>query len=97
LAESLLNANWPVIVDAAFLKRRQRDLFRELARRRRVEFRILDIQADPATLRKRIASRAAQGTDASEADLRVLQHQIETEEPLDVGELSETTPLTAGE
>jgi len=88
VAEGLLNAGWPVIVDAAFLKRWQRDLFRDIARRRSTQLRILDIQADPATLRKRIALRAAQGKDASEADLRVLQHQIETEEPLGVEELS---------
>jgi hypothetical protein len=97
LAESLLDAGWPVIVDAAFLKRWQRDLFRDIAMRRSVQFRILDIQADPATLRERIASRAAQGKDASEADLRVLQHQIETAEPLDVEELSvaETVSVAA--
>ena len=87
LAEGLLDAGWPVIVDAAFLKRWQRDLFREIAGRRSLQFRILDIQADPATLRERIASRAAQGKDASEADLRVLEYQIETSEPLEAEEL----------
>ena len=87
LAEGLLDAGWPVVVDAAFLKRWQRDLFREIARRRSLPFRILDIQADPATLRERIVSRAAQGKDASEADLRVLEYQIETSEPLGTDEL----------
>jgi predicted kinase len=94
MAEGLLDAGWPVIVDAAFLMRWQRDLFSEIARRRLLRFRILDIQADPATLRKRIASRAAQGQDASEADLCVLQHQIETEEPLDADELGMIAPAS---
>lgn len=87
LAEGLLDADWPVIVDAAFLKRWQRNLFRDIAERHSLRFRILDIQADHATLRERIGLRAAQGKDASEADLRVLQHQIETEEPLEADEL----------
>lgn len=103
LTEALLDAGWPVIVDAAFLKRWHRDLFREIAQRRSLQFRILDIKADHATLRERIISRAAQGKDASEADLRVLQHQIETEERLGADETAAvmqvsgtgTTSLTA--
>ncbi|OGS82055.1 MAG: aminoglycoside phosphotransferase [Gallionellales bacterium GWA2_59_43] len=87
LAEILLDAGWPVVVDAACLERWQRDLFRDLARRRGVEFWILDVQAEPATLRERIASRMAQGVDASEADLRVLQRQLETAQALAPDEL----------
>lgn len=61
LAEGLLDAGGPVIVDAACLARWQRDLFRDLAQRRGATFRILDIQADHATLRERISLRNAQG------------------------------------
>jgi aminoglycoside phosphotransferase family enzyme/gluconate kinase len=96
LAENLLDAGWPVIVDAAFLMRWQRDLLRGIAGRRSLQFRILDIQADHAVLRDRIASRTAQGKDASEADLHVLQRQIETEEPLDDRERIEVIPIPAG-
>ncbi|HUW26704.1 MAG TPA: AAA family ATPase [Gallionella sp.] len=95
LAEGLLEAGWPVIIDAACLTRWQRDLFRDLARRCEVPFRILDIQVDQATLRKRISLRTAQGEDASEADLRVLQQQIETAKPLDADELSVTSVYPA--
>lgn len=95
LAGSVLAAGWPVVVDAACLARWQRDLFRELAQCRGVEFRILDIQADIAMLRERVGRRAAKGHDASEADLRVLQHQIETAQPLEEDELSVVTHLSA--
>ncbi|MBI3222559.1 MAG: AAA family ATPase [Nitrosomonadales bacterium] len=88
LAEGLLVAGWPVIVDAACLARWQRDLLREVAQRHRVECRILDVQAEPATLRERVRLRAARSTDASEADERVLEHQLETEQPLEADELS---------
>lgn len=94
LTEVLLATGWPVIVDAAFLESWQRDLFRAIAKRRGVRFQILDIQADPATLRERIIQRAAQGQDASEADLRVLQHQIETAQRLGVDELSEVIRMS---
>ena len=86
LAEGLLAAGWPVIVDAAFLERWQRDLLRDLAERLEVCFQILDIQADPAILRERVSRRQIELRDASEADLRVLQHQLETSRPLDQDE-----------
>ena len=81
-AGDLLDAGWPVIVDATFIARWQRDLLREVARARSASFRILDFPVPPATLRERIVARSRAGTDASEADLAVLGHQLQTEEPL---------------
>jgi len=94
LTEELLATGWPVIVDAAFLERRQRDMFRAIAKRRAVRFQILDIQEDPATLRERVSLRASQGKDASEADVRVLQHQLETTQPLGADELNEVIRMS---
>ncbi|MEO6422622.1 MAG: AAA family ATPase [Candidatus Nitrotoga sp.] len=93
LAEGLLCAGYPVIVDAAFLARWQRDLFRKISQRRGVTFRILDIEVDLATLRDRISHRAAQENDASEANLQVLQYQIETNQVLGVDELDAVTRI----
>jgi len=93
LAEELLNTGWPVIVDAAFLERWKRDLFRAAAKRRRVPFRILYAEAAYATLRKRITIRVAKGNDASEANIRVLQHQFETVQPLGGDELNEVIKM----
>ncbi len=86
LAGQLLDAGWPVIVDATFTARWQRELLRDTARAHRAEFRILDFPVPVATLRERIVARARAGGDASEADLGVLQHQLDTEEPLDADE-----------
>lgn len=94
LVERLLTTGWPVIVDAAFLERWQRDLFREVAQRRGLRLNILNLNADPATLRERVIQRAAQGQDASEADLRVLQHQLETGQPLGIDELDEVARIS---
>jgi len=47
-----------------------------------VAFHILDFQVPVAVLRERIIKRAQEGNDASEANLAVLQHQLDTEEPL---------------
>jgi aminoglycoside phosphotransferase family enzyme/predicted kinase len=81
-AGAVLDAGWPVIVDATFTARWQRELLREQAQSHGVDFHILDFQVPVATLRERILKRAQERSDASEADLDVLQHQLDTEEPL---------------
>ena len=94
LAGAVLDAGWPVIVDATFIARWQRDLLRDVARARQVAFRILDFPVSLATLRERIVQRARSGGDASEADLAVLQHQLDTEEPLATDERSDFVAST---
>lgn len=86
LARRMVYAGYPVIVDAAFLKRAQRLTFRDLAYGLNVPFVILDMQAPEAVLRSRVAERQRAGRDASEADLAVLARQIATHEPLDADE-----------
>ena len=81
-ARALLEARYPVIVDAAFLKRAERDRFAELARGAGAHFLIVACTAPAATLRARVAARARAARDASEAGLAVLERQFATEEPL---------------
>ena len=95
MACSLLDAGWPVIVDATFIARWQRDLLRETARTRGVAFHILDFEVPVATLRERILKRAHTGGDASEADLAVLQHQLDTEARLGADEQADRVGIDA--
>ncbi|OHC61945.1 MAG: hypothetical protein A3H93_16645 [Rhodocyclales bacterium RIFCSPLOWO2_02_FULL_63_24] len=80
LTRSLLNAGWPVIVDAAFLRREERSAFRALASELGVGFGILATEAAVDELRRRLATRSG---DASEAGVTVLQKQLDWFEPLD--------------
>ena len=75
LASVVLQAGYAVIVDATFLQRQYRDLFRTLADQNRVPFVILECQVADAEIERRIKSRDAQGGDPSEATLDVLQEQ----------------------
>ncbi len=86
LADTILQAGYPVIVDAAFLRRGQRDPFRALAKKARASFVILDIQASETALRERLRTRARQTREASEAGLAVLDHQLASREPLTADE-----------
>lgn len=74
-AEDVVAGGWTVIVDATFGRRADRARFRELASRLGVELRLIQCRASPEALRARIASRQRAGTDASEADMAVLQWQ----------------------
>ncbi len=85
-ARLALQAGYPVIVDAAFLRRAERAAFHALAASLRLPFAILDLRASPAQLRHRVALRRAEGTDASEAGPEVLERQFAFQEPLDAQE-----------
>ena len=97
LAATVLDAGWPVIADATFLERSQRDLLRGVASDRGVRFRILDFQAPEALLRERVAQRSGLGGDASEATLSVLEHQLGTAAPLAGDERADTVVMDARE
>lgn len=88
LARGLLAADWPVIVDAAFLKRSERDSFAALAAGLGAGFSILACEAAPDELRRRLLARSG---DASEATVNVLERQLEWFEPLNATEQAAPT------
>ena len=92
LAEELIQAGTSVVVDATFLVKGQRLLFRDLADRLKVPFHILAFNAEPETLRQRVVDRSLANQDASDADLAVLESQVQRQQPLDEDELKLTIP-----
>jgi hypothetical protein len=82
LAAGIADAGWPAVVDAAFLRRDERDAFARLAAARGIPFVIVSCVADEGTLRARIEARRAAGSDPSEATLAVLERQLATHQPL---------------
>ncbi len=83
IADQILDAGYPVIVDAAFLKSDQRLQFYRLAAAKHVPFLILACTASPETLRQRISERPK---TASDADPAVLEHQLRNRQPLSESE-----------
>lgn len=79
LAQVALRAGFPVVLDAAFLRRAERDEARALADALRVPFSLLVCEAPDAVLRERLALRRG---DASEADAAVLDRLLVGAEPL---------------
>ena len=93
LAREVVEAGYPVLVDATFLKRSQRAAFAELAATLGVPFAILAFDAPVETLRARVRQRAEAGADASEADVAVLETQLSAREPFEEEELACVVPI----
>lgn len=90
LAAAMLDSGFSVLIDAAFLKIEQRNLFQQLAADKHIRFLILDFYAPESELKQRIMQRLQAGNDASEATLAVLEHQLKTAQALTDAELEET-------
>lgn len=90
-ARGILLAGFPVIVDAAFLNREEREAFRMLAQRMSVPFAIASLHAEDSKLRERIRLRH---NDASEADVAVLDMLLLKQQPLSRQELGRTAIFT---
>lgn len=95
-AQTALESGYTAIVDATFLRERNRAAFIALARRLDVRIAILDFATDRATLFARVAARAALGRDASDADTAVLTDQLAQAEPLSAAERVLAIPFDTG-
>ncbi|WP_460536987.1 bifunctional aminoglycoside phosphotransferase/ATP-binding protein [Giesbergeria giesbergeri] len=86
LAAQVLQAGFPVLVDATFLAQRHRAQLVAVAAQQQVPCRILAFDAPAEVLRERVQRRLAKGGNASEATVEVLQAQLAAREPLDAQE-----------
>lgn len=85
-AKILIVSGFSVIVDATFLERNFRRIFQELAMELSADFVILKLDVDKATLEKRIMQRDRESSDASEADLTILEKQLSHYQALEADE-----------
>ena len=82
IAADLLRAGLNVIVDAASLRRHERDAFRALAATEGEAFSLVECVAPEAVLRDRIVRRMAANHDASDATPAVLDFQLGVRDPI---------------
>ena len=90
-AQACLEGGVTTIVDAAFLRRADRNDFLDLAARMAVPCRIVSCAAERAVLAQRVRVRRRAGADPSDADVKVLDHQLRTLEPLTADERAHVT------
>jgi uncharacterized protein len=96
LAQLIIDAGYTAIVDATFLKHEQRKLFQSLAQQCNIPLLIVQCTAPTEVLRQRIISREKLGHDASEANLKILEQQLENQETLTSEELQYSMSIDTG-
>ena len=90
IATTLLESGHNTIVDASFLKLAERNRIRDLANRLGIDFLMIDTNASRSELVARLRARIS---DASEADVEVLEHQLACADPLTAVELLSTISI----
>ncbi len=96
LARHVVSAGFVVIVDGTFLQRRHRDHFQALSAELGIPFVVIAFEADESTLRERIVKRHRQANDASDADLAVLEQQLQSHAAFDPDEAPSIITYDAG-
>lgn len=87
IADTVLRAGFPVVLDATFLKREQRDAAAKIAEATGAPFLILDCNAPQAVIAAWLAQRQADKNDPSDATLAIIEEQQATRDPLSAEEL----------
>jgi predicted kinase len=82
IAEVILHAGFPVVIDATYLKREQRDNAAKIAEATGTPFLILDCNAPQAVIESWLAIRQADQKDPSDATLAVIEAQQANREAL---------------
>jgi aminoglycoside phosphotransferase family enzyme/predicted kinase len=95
LARGLLEAGASVVVDATCNARAQRELLAAVARDTGTRLVWLEIDLPADILRARVAARAAEGRDPSDATPEILRAQLAAREPMQPAELVPCTGAPA--
>jgi predicted kinase len=87
IAGIILRAGFPVVIDATYLKRDQRDGAAKIAEATGAPFLILDCHAPQAVIESWLALRQADKKDPSDANLAVIEAQQANREALTPAEI----------
>lgn len=85
-ARAIVGAGYTAIADAAFLRRAERAPLIEVAAALAAPALLIDVQAPAELLEQRIASRAKDAHEPSEASIEVLAHQAAQAQPVEPDE-----------
>ncbi len=94
LTMDVTEAGYSVIVDATFTEQQQRNLFTQFAAAQGYLCRVLDLKVSESVLRQRIQQRK---NDVSDADLDVLEKQLQNWPALSAQETDITIPVQMDE
>lgn len=93
LAKECLQAGYGVILDAAYLKQRERAKAKLVAEDAGVPFLIIECQAPLEVIKENLLIRMQKGNDPSDATLEVVRNQLQWLEPISNDERSMTVTV----
>ncbi|MGY2283547.1 bifunctional aminoglycoside phosphotransferase/ATP-binding protein [Pseudomonas gingeri] len=97
IADIILRAGFPVVIDATYLKREQRDAAAKVAEATGAPCLILDCDAPQAVIESWLAQRQADALDPSDATLEVIATQQANREALRADEILRTKRVQTNE
>jgi aminoglycoside phosphotransferase family enzyme/predicted kinase len=97
LARKITSAGFTAIVDATFLKRSDRQRFKKIAAQCQLPHVMVSCEAPEKILRERIIQRGKRQNDPSEANLEVLQRQLQSQDIIDQHERDHTEIITCSQ
>ena len=97
LADLALHAGYPVVIDATYLKRSQRQAAAQVAEASGAPFLVLDCCAPDEVIASWLEQRKAAGLDPSDATMDVIQAQHTSREALSDEELTHTKRVNTHE
>jgi predicted kinase len=71
-----------VVIDATFLKAKERYKFYQAFDKKNLNFIVIDLEVDADELRSRVQKRTEDGGNVSDADASVLEKQLHSTEPI---------------
>lgn len=96
LSQEILQSGFSVIVDATFLNKDFRDRFGLAAKKLNVQMIILDFKNPQHIIKRRVNKRALNKKDVSDADVKVLEQQLEYYQPLTTAEKKNAIIVKSG-
>jgi len=97
LVRIITASGFTVIVDATFLKRSDRQRFKNMAAQCQLPHVLVSCEAPEKVLRERIIQRSKRQNDPSEANLEVLQQQLQSQDIIDQQERDHTQMITCSQ
>ncbi|WP_299183565.1 bifunctional aminoglycoside phosphotransferase/ATP-binding protein [uncultured Neptuniibacter sp.] len=89
----LLRNGYSVVVDATFIRQRTRQSYIDLANKLGIPIRIISCECEQKLIEARLKRRVTEGSDASDADIHVMQDQMQHQQPLTEAEQGITVTI----
>ena len=95
LTRTIIKDGYSVVIDATFLKAKDRSKFYQAFDKKNLPLIVIDLQVDENELRRRVHKRTEEKGNVSDADTNVLEKQLHSPEPITKSEQAKVLRIDA--